>query len=504
MSRIETVNQRYVAAARLTQSGVEIVAVGDPAGARLNAAVRQLLLHMRDDGPGLWDDLVGAAKSLRWRLMTQPVPAELSPTLREGVNHVARQIQRLRGAVSNEALLDELAVATEEVSKSDSTVGVVLRESIQEIGATDCVVIAASKPAQASLEEWLNDLRVPVLTVGDLRCEQTRVEQAYVVGPPRLFSASIVTAPLTDAVTFLLPAWFRDRSIPRSAMAPYAEGALWVDARLFTEGDTKEPEGNLADEEVEDDYLPQPAWGTWQSQDREPTNEEVVARKVLLSGYLAMWLDDGERIRALDPDQPAGERVIYADIATVQPGAYLLVRQGETEQGALHQAALGLLGERGKAAAATQRIWKEQLSNRLTVYGYRAVVRALRKQGVKAADRARAWAEPSLVRPHSDHDFETLLQWLGIEVQPTFGHATMLRRTLHKASTDVQKQLEMAVSAADLSVLQRDGHLSLEAGTSGFRGITATRVLAVSPFTTIVPKHDARVPFRDRSGQWLE
>ena len=43
MSRIASLNQRYAASASLAQTGVEIVAVGDPAGARLNAAVRRVI-----------------------------------------------------------------------------------------------------------------------------------------------------------------------------------------------------------------------------------------------------------------------------------------------------------------------------------------------------------------------------------------------------------------------------------------------------------------------------
>ena len=93
---------------------------------------------------------------------------------------------------------------------------------------------------------------------------------------------------------------------------------------------------------------------------------------------------------------------------------------------------------------------------------------------------------------------------LGIPVQPAFGYATMLRRTLYLVSAEIGRQLEAAVSAADLSELDVTGHLSLDVKTAGFRGIVATRVLAVSPFTEIVSRREARVPFKDRSGQWLD
>lgn len=97
-----------------------------------------------------------------------------------------------------------------------------------------------------------------------------------------------------------------------------------------------------------------------------------------------------------------------------------------------------------------------------------------------------------------------MLEWLNIPIQPTFDHATMVRRALYQASADVRDQLEKAVSEADLAALDQDGHLSLDVETEGHRGIVATRVLAMAPYTEIVSRHDARVPFEDRSGQWLE
>ena len=504
VSRIETLNERYAASASLAHDGVEIVAVGDPPGARLNAAVRRLLFAVRDDGPGPWDDLVGSAKALRWRLVTQPQPAALNIGLRDGAAQVSRHARRLRGAFADEALLDELADAAQAVSESDPRLGAILLRSIEEVGPLQCVVVAANRPAKVALEGWLREIAVQVVTFGELGREGPRVDQAYVVGPPRFFGPSLVTAPVTDAVSFLMPAWFGDRSIPRSTLAPYAEGAIRIEARVFTEGDVGEPESAAPEAEADDYFLPQPAWGARPPLDREPTSEEVEAQKVLLSGDLAIWLDDGDRIRALDPDQPAGERVIYSDVKGVRAGTYLLLRNGETERQALYQAALGLLGTRGTAVDETQRAWKERLSQRLVQHGYRSVVRELHERGAKTADRARAWADPNLVRPHSDRDFEILLEWLGISVQPTFGYATMVRRALYQASADVRETLETAVSSADLSALERDGHLSLDVKAEGFRGIIATRVLAVSPFTWIVPRHEARIPFEDRSGQWLE
>ncbi len=504
MSRIEALNQRYAASASLVRNGVEIVAVGDPAGARFNAAVRRLMVLVKEESGTYLDDLAGAAKALRWRRITQPQPSAFNPSLQRLASEVIQHAGRLRGAIGEQSLLDELASSARVLAETDSDVGSALLRSIDEVGPETCLVIAASRPAAAGLDSWLSDCGVRVMTAGDLERDQPEREQAYVIGPPKFYRSSLVTAPVTEAVSFLLPAWFSDRSVPASAIAPYAEGAIRVKVRVFLEGDTTEPIVDLpSGSEDEDEYLPQPMWGNRRDGDREPTSEEVAARKLLLSGSLAMWLDDGDRIRSLDPDQPVGERVTYTNVSAVRPGIYLLLRQGETEHSALYQAAIARL-RHSDAVDHAQVAWKHLLVERIHEVGYERVVRQLRGVGVKAAERARAWTDPNLIRPVSDQDFERLLQWLGISVQPTFGYATSLRKTLYSVSAEIGKQLESAVSAADLSELDAIGHLSLDNKTKGFRGILVTRVLAVSPFTEAVPRHDVRVPFEDRSGQWLE
>ncbi len=504
MSRIDLLTERYAASAAVVRTGVEIVAVGDRSGARFNLAVRQLMALVAEQGPGHLDDLAGAARALRWRAMTQPQPREFNPGLLHLAGEVERHSRRLTGAIADQCLLDELAASAAEVAASDPALAPVLLDSCLEVGADSCVVIAASTAAAAGLEAWLREDGILVLTAGELEREQPKREQAYVVGPPRFYRSSVVTAPVTSGVSFIIPAWFGDRSVPRSAIAAHAEGALRIETRVFTEGDTTEPEMDpLVADESESEFLPQPDWGERQSDDREPTSEEVEARKVLLSGNLAIWLDDGERIRSLDPAQPIGERVTYTDVPAVRAGTYLLLRQGETERSALYQAAISHLSH-GDAIDRAQVVWKRLLAERLRALGLRRTVEGLRAAGVKTADRARAWTDPNLIRPHSDQDFERLLNWLGVSTQPTFGYATMLRKSLYQVSAEIREQLEAAVSAADLSELEALGHLSLDLETDGFRGILATRILAVSPFTEIVSRHDARVPFKDRSGQWLE
>lgn len=505
VSRVSALNQRYMASESLVRTGVRIIRVGDPAGARFNVAVRRLAHAARDEGSEFFEELLGTAKALRWRRITAPQPIIFNEGLCQLAEELKRQALGLRGAVADENLLVELADAGMNLLNHRCLVYRTLQRVTSEAGPEKCVVVAANKRTQVGLTRWLAQYSIPVLTGSELGHVPEGRDQAYVLGPPRFFRTALVTAPPTNGVTFLVPAWFSDLNVPCSGLAAYAEGAVRIKAKVFSEGDTAEPLGSEPlDDDNEDDYLPQPVWGKRQSEDREPANDEVVAHKVLLSGGLAMWLDDGERIRSVDPQQPLGERVTYTEVPAVRVGTYLLLRQGSTERSALYQAAIAKLGQRGSAVEEAQAAWKAALASQLQLLGYKKVVGGLRGVGIRTAERARAWTDPSLIRPHSDHDFEQLLQWLCIPVQPTFGYATWLRKTLYQVSAEVGKQLEAAVSAADLTEMEEAGHLSLEVATDGFRGVLATRVLGISPHSEIVSRHDARVPFEDRSAQWLE
>lgn len=507
MSRIDFLNASYERSAGLVTNGVELIAVGDPCSARVDASIHQVLMLATDDEWGLWNDLLGAAKALRWRLITQPQPLEFNHTLRLAVSDVEEEVARLHAAVAPklQRALGDLVAAARGVLEHDPAVATVLLESIQDAGVSSCVVIAANSPAAAGLESWLAPRGVVVRSAGQFVRDRVLFEQAYAVGPPRFYSSSLVTAPRTKAVSFFLPAWFKDRSIPRSALAPIAEGALQVMGSVFLAGDTSEPATGPMEEAVsEDDLLPHPVWVRPNASPRESSNDEVAARRVLLSGGLAILLDDGERIRAVDPTQPGGERVMYIDVEAVGPGTYLLLRMGETERRALYDAALKLMGANAQLTATSQVRWKGELQNRLKEQGVAVVTHELAKIGVRTLDRVRAWTEPTLARPQSDQDFKLLLQWLRVPVHPAYDLATVLRRKRAQASANIADQLEQAVGAADMATLERDGHLRLEVKSEGFRGVIATRVLAISPHTEVVSRHDARVPFEDRSAKWLE
>jgi hypothetical protein len=517
MTRIVALMERYKAAELLASNGVEIVSVVDSAGARLDAALRRVMGTAGDE-PGLWDGIVQPAKLLRWRLATRLQVG----TDQDIAAEIEEQERRLRPAVTDANLLANLASAARAAAEAESPLAGVLTEMVDQARPGHCLIVAASRPAQQALAGFWEPIGVHVLTGAELARQETCTDHAYAVGPPRFFSASLVTAPAARSVSFVIPSWVRDRVLPFSLVTEYADsGAMRITSR------TRNVEiGSLTGTEdvayglepaqptgaspglsgLLDDLFPQPAWDEPGTPHRDPRPDEVIAHKVLLDGSQAIWLDenDGERIRTLDPAAPRGERVQYAKLATVRPGTYLLLRRGTSGSGAVDSLAARLLGERAAEIDITQQAWKGELARRITASGIREVERNLRLLGIKSPGRASAWTDPSLILPRDDGDFRALLSWLGIPAEPAISNAKRKRRAHHQAGSDVRETLERAFEDTDLTELERDGHLDLRISAEGFRDLVATRVLAVAPRAQVIPRHQARMLFNDRSARWLE
>jgi hypothetical protein len=517
VSRIDALMERYAAAGSLAANGAEIVAVEDPVGARLNAALRCVMLAARDD-PGPWDDIIQPARLLRWRLATR-LQAD---TGQDVVAEIEKQERRLRPAVTDVSLLENLASAARAAAEAESPLADALLDMISRTGPESCVIVAASRPAQAALAGFGGTAGVRVLTAAELAREETCTDYAYAIGPPRFFGAALVTAPAARSVSFVIPSWVRDRTLPSSPVTAYADsGAMLIRSRTRTTGTGSPADAEGAAPGMEstgesgpsadasgllDDLFPQPAWDEPATPHRAPQSDEVIAHRVLLDGGLAIWLDDndGERIRTLDPAAPHGERVHYAKLSMVRPGTDLLLRRGTSGYGALDSLAARLLGDQAAKIEATQEAWKGELGRRIEARGIGNVERELRLHGVKTASRAWAWTDPSLILPKNDGDFRALLSWLGIPVEPTVSNAKGKRRAHYQAGSDVRETLEQAVEDTDLTELEHGGHLDLRIRVEGFRDLVAARVLAVSPHAQVIPRRQARVLFNDRSARWLE
>jgi hypothetical protein len=523
MNGVASTVRRYAASATLAQDGAEVIAVVDRDGGLVNAAAWDLLRVSRDD-PALWEDLLPPVRALRGRLLTQPQAATAAPGLIEAANEVIRQARLLRAAVASTDILDRLIDATRAVLAEGSPLGEFLLSLLDEGTIDERVVVAASRKAQAALATWLEDWEISgvrVLTAGELGKDDGDVGRVCVVGPPRFYKSSLVTAPAAGRLCFLVPSWFRDLSIPHSPFAPHAEGAIEVKTRVrkvdvanSTDAppDTPAPAGvetessGTEEELLPPSFLPTPPRSfSLPHAAGKRSRGDVAAHKLILSGGLAMWLDDGEHIRALDPVQPTGKRVIALSVQDVRPGTILLLREGQGgDREMLRTAAYELLGSRAAEVRQTQEHWKSRLAELLDRQGDDRVERDLTTLGAEHAGQVRAWTDRLTIRPRSDVDFRVVLQWLDIPVEPSYGNAGLLRQATAQAGKDVTNSLEIAINIADLSGLDQQGYLVLDGLEEGIRGMIATRVLSMSENMAFVPRSKARDPFKEGAAQWHE
>ncbi len=485
---------RYAAATRLVEDGVELALIVDPEGAQLNSVIRRWSSAFAEQ-PGPWDDIYLGAKALQWSRVTDAQPQ--SSRAQQLASRVVELADRILPAVSDKPLVEELRRAVTDVLRSEPPVGRTLLRSIAELGDVPCAVVVSRRRDRETIRNWLGR-QVPTMSCGDLRATDIEVDVVYVVGPPSFFPSSIVTAPIAEEVIFLMPSWLTDHAVKSSGLAHVAEGAIEIPVRQ-TGASSDLPDRVQADHGFE----PTADWSLDQP-DFETSAELVQARKVLLSGGRAIWLDDGESIRALSPDQPEGERVVYVEVGSVGPGDFLLLRDGPAEHGALYEAALRHLDAQATAVAVTQSAWKSALKKRIDSAGDEAASEALRAMGVSAFNRVPSWASQELIRPMRDRDFRLLLEWLDLEIEPAFEHARLLRNAFYAASRDVRAQLEQAVAEADLAHLESEGHLRIDCGIEGVRAIVASEVLAISSERVKVPSHLVREPFEDGDGKWLD
>jgi len=134
-----------------------MLAIGDTAGAHLDAAIKEVIQLFRQDGPDLWGDVLGIARQVRWRLATEPQPIDQNPRLQELALALAERATKQQPYCGDEArgVLRRLAAAATAVEHDDPPGGAVLLRSITEIGAEGCVVITASTRASVGVASWL-------------------------------------------------------------------------------------------------------------------------------------------------------------------------------------------------------------------------------------------------------------------------------------------------------------------------------------------------------------
>ncbi|BDR52215.1 hypothetical protein KIM372_01220 [Bombiscardovia nodaiensis] len=515
MTSLEWVNTKYRLTSELQQFGVEIDLVEDSTASRIDTLLRQLIQKIGDDVEA-FRDLMDPLKALRWRLLTDIQAIQHNTRVTEAANAVSEKALYFYNAVdkSTQALLDELRKACDLVINNDSPAGGLLLDFIQEVGEDTCSVLTSSTASKDGMKSWLQAAQVntEVYTLGDLLRTGHEIEQIYVVGPPRFYSPALLTSPTSSQISFIMPNWYRDRKLRTSDISEWVENKIIITPRIIAAKETiPTPLPDASDDLSidETDLLPQPHWEQPTEVDANPGENEVLARKVILSGGYTCLLDDGSKIQTFDPSKPKEDRFPSTKIDAVTSGTYLVLRKDQTEQMNLYEEAIASFGSKANQVIESQNRWKKALQEMLHERGRSAVEAELQKQGVNVSNRVQYWTEPALDMPLRSQDFRALLHVLGINEQPSYTFAKQLHNKRLQLGQEMRRSLKSEVEEGGreaLNVLESNGMLELSSQDKRFRDMVVIRVIAISPNYQLVARQKTRTLFKDdtASTKWLE
>jgi hypothetical protein len=135
VNRLQRVDAQYAAVRDLTSTGVELIAVADDAGARLDEAIRQLSNLTSEDDPAVSSELLAVSRHLRWRAATEPFPARYShdrETVLGTMQELAARL-KLRSSGGIHGVVDDLVAAAGRTGEGSGTADVLI-ESLTEAG----------------------------------------------------------------------------------------------------------------------------------------------------------------------------------------------------------------------------------------------------------------------------------------------------------------------------------------------------------------------------------
>jgi hypothetical protein len=459
-----------------------------------------------------WDQVIAAARAVRWRGATEPVPFHFTFS---GAAQPFAELLKLAAPLAGtlepyrQELLDELlqaAVAYLESRNEKFSNGV--RECLHdgEPGRT-CLIVVGNRAA-ASVEAWFTEVgeNCRVLVPRAFMAGHRVWDLAIIAGAGAWLPPQLLTTPRADQMTLVHQDWIRDSRRFDGVFGEYATVRIRATVREPRQA-APALEAELEAEEAAE-LPPRPDWSAVAASipSAAPGDDLVEARLAVLSGGYGVLLPvGGDRIRGLDPSAPAGERVLNLKISSIVPGSILLLRQGGTEVGLMRALAVRQLDQNLPRIQQLQDDWKGRLKQAIQEDGQASVVRALRDQGAQTVNLA-YWTTEECIRPLRDTDFEVLLRYLGIEAPgPYLAAGDELWSAHSKAGHVLARALERQVESVDLTPLETNGFQELHPdGAPNGATMTAFRVVGLKDATLQVARHTTRHPFRSKGAAWLE
>jgi hypothetical protein len=320
-------------------------------------------------------------------------------------------------------------------------------------------------------------------------------EVLYVLGATRWFPTFVFDAPRAQKTEIARYSWIKDHREP---------------AKTFLGGTERKPQIEDDSHNVEDSYdaadiLPVVDWRSIgekiSSAELQNTLESVEARLVLLEGDCAVFLEsaDGASVLTIDLDaDESTERIERIAVKDVRPGTFLLLRSSGGGDYIVMEADRFLKGRASQVRKAQQR-WKALLRQEVETDGLLGVSLRLLDLGSTSAEElnVRNYLSPRSIRTRNPEDFRAIMRLIGLgqeweqywDMMGEIDHAHRL------AGQAIRRQLLRELEKLDLTQLERVGRMDITLPEVDAGGLTAFRVLDISPSTQLVSAHRIGHPF---------
>lgn len=342
------------------------------------------------------------------------------------------------------------------------------------------------------------------------------------IGPSRWFGDHVFSAPRAPRIDVIVFDWIRDerRDTPvfiGSVKPERGADSDWQEIAAENRQAADEIKGHVAGEvreriEVEE-LLPSLDLSQISSRLARQSSifvgghEEVEGLLFQLEGGSGVFLDasEGSSWMVINLEEEEAARVKRVSVAAIEPGMYMLLREGGGGD-YIVPVADRILGSAAANARGLQRAWKSKLREAVNRRGLYAVSRELESLGAIRANESniRNWMSERNIRTEDERDFAAIMRLVGFggEKDKCWETAALIDSAHRRAGSHIRKLLLRQVLTADLSELKQRGRMKFELSVSGGGQMIALRVVARAPRTDLIPAGHVGHPVALEEDTW--
>lgn len=455
-------------------------------------AMKRLLRGLGDAGEDeTWKPVINPLRRYGFSLCAAPLPFNESTIQPPGIDQLRSTCEALAMLYPAQAaqlgivveLLKTLVVSRENPYMEWLTKVAVEKPSVGAVLIRDSRLVAAT---ERELNKQKGTRRLEVITPSQLTKDRC-FDVLFVIGAERWFPPFVFDAPRSDRTEVARYLWIKDGRQP---------------PRAFINAATMPPDPSEFEHDPEDSYdademLPVIDWRSIghkiAASDAQSAVESVEARLVLLEGDSAVFLEsaDGASVLTIDLDSDdSTQRIARIPVSDVRLGTFLLLRTSGGGDYVVAEADRYFLKDRAAELRARQHEWKKLLRLEVQKDGLFGVSLKLIELGSASAEEinVRNYISPRSIRTRVPEDFRAIMRLIGLgdewetywEMMGEIDHAHRL------AGHRIRRQLLRRLAELDLTELDRVGRMDISLPDVDAGGLTAFRVLDVSPDPQLV------------------